>query len=829
MTTVSDVHAEVEKFRKELLDAKNTALEKEESHKRQLSDAKTRAKAVIQRKINEASARLELINERNAQQADELSKLKQILRDADENACRLSEENKRIGEQLHGAKHAAHRLRDHCTSLERGQKEMKSSLEGKLNASEEEVARVKVQLSAATSDLASMKETLENLQTNTDSSSSAPQPASDEEIKAAKLEISELRIKCGELQEENTKLQNRERTTTASSNDLSESPTKVSALWEELTQAKDQAESLSADLAQAEEKANTKKSEHEKILKNLEDQRLSAEDKLKSLEESCSSLREDLAKSERALQDERQKNVEEQKKKPSAATFTDEKTKILEAKVAEMERVVASKQSEIGRVREKARTYLRELNAEKRDMEEKMKEEVEDLKKELLDQQGKIEEADQRAEGTTADLDNCLALIREKQKSVQMLKMSLSTQTSAVREAENKTAVMHAEFMRYKERARLALQEKETASEEIEDTIQNATVSLRDELQSVKEHNMALKEQLKKVRSLQAMYDDTVERAERAEAAVDLLRKNVGGSAMNYTQVDILQEKVATIQSELSSAHLATEDAESSHETTKMRLEAAERALRGAEMRAEEVERVSTKQLHGLRKQVDCLETDLRRAQATSAAAQRTAAAAAKALVLDSSDDKAETSSNTDMFSPRKSNGMMGEVSSPFASPDGNGPRSTLALAMVGHSDSLGLGSSFGSPRIADREMEVKMRDQQIAVLTTQMEEMGSLLNEVQGESELRSEQTALLKEEVKNLDAKLAAAEKLQNGAPFSYLRTIVVRYLETDDATLLPVIANVLSFTEEENSRVKEGRGGGRTAVASPKAGYFGFLGTR
>jgi GRIP domain len=106
------------------------------------------------------------------------------------------------------------------------------------------------------------------------------------------------------------------------------------------------------------------------------------------------------------------------------------------------------------------------------------------------------------------------------------------------------------------------------------------------------------------------------------------------------------------------------------------------------------------------------------------------------------------------------------------------------------------------------------------------------LLDDAQEESQLRSEQAKLLKAEVRDLDAKLAAADKLQDGTPFSYLRTIVVRYLETGDPTLLPVLANLLSFTEEEMARIRGVRNGGRLPRPSGSTGkpesasYFGTI---
>jgi GRIP domain len=104
-----------------------------------------------------------------------------------------------------------------------------------------------------------------------------------------------------------------------------------------------------------------------------------------------------------------------------------------------------------------------------------------------------------------------------------------------------------------------------------------------------------------------------------------------------------------------------------------------------------------------------------------------------------------------------------------------------------------------------------------------------ALLGYAQNESEIREQQTALLKSELRDVQAKLLAAEKLQNGAPFSYMRTIVARYLETGDPTLLPVVCDLLSFSDDESRRVRAARTG-ISKAGSNQVSYFSkmpFLG--
>ena len=63
------------------------------------------------------------------------------------------------------------------------------------------------------------------------------------------------------------------------------------------------------------------------------------------------------------------------------------------------------------------------------------------------------------------------------------------------------------------------------------------------------------------------------------------------------------------------------------------------------------------------------------------------------------------------------------------------------------------------------------------------------------------------MKRLVLNLETKFKAAERLNNSAPFEYLKTVMVRSFETGDAKLVPVLAKVLGFSKEETARVISG----------------------
>lgn len=853
MAESAELQAEILVLRKQLADANVDAERRVEAVKTQLQEAKIKAKALIQRSVAAEKIRFNQLQEQNDLNATELKELKQILRQSDDAKLQHIAVSKTLNQQLEAANANLAQTDLENNNLQSTLENLRNALEEASNAAAHDRDALSMYRDESKQHLLEAKNQYDLLLKSTLAQSSSLEPCNaetsavselTEELNRAKEGIITLQSTCDLLKKENEVLKqsNMSATTDSPCVHSENAASNHEALQREVEIVKERAESLSNDLENAHKDMREKDVKYKIALEKLASEKAAVEQDFSVSEANLTQLRSDFQKSEYALQQERE-NLIQASNKASKSSDTDvEGRKMLEAKIAEMERVVASKQSEIGRVREKARTYLKELNAEKRDMEANMKKEVEALQTQMEEERSKVKNMEQRAECAASELDNCLTLIREKQNTIQMLRMTISSQKSAADDAVRETESVRRDFSRYKDRARIALQEKENNSKSVKASVEAATVSLTLELERVKKRCRDLQQQLAGVEKNQESYQEVLQRAERAEAAADLLRENAtNGSTMHYGQVDVLEERLVVMENELSAALSATKDAESSLKTCKMRLEAAERALRAVEVRAEENERVSKRTVEGLTTQVDDLKAGLAQAEQSALAAQRTAAVAAKALAFSSPTDTEDDHDlkeidNKILFDSTSL--MENEVHSRYNNNRSlEGGRASLAVAIEDHSESLGLGrrsNDLEGTHIAS-ETELKERDQQITVLMAQVRELGALLDEQQQESQLRSEQSALLKVEVKNLDAKLAAAEKLQNGAPFSYLRTIVVRYLETDDSTLLPVIANVLSFTEEESSRVKEKQAvkssGTALPGASPKVGYFSlpFLGSR
>lgn len=776
--------------------------------KKNQAESKEKARRVIQRQKEENDRRIANLEEDAKLRSDELIQLKHMLRNAEDEKSALAQQG--------------------------------SVLNNEISQLKQENIIVKQQKDEALSKFADLQEEYNRLK--------------DDMVKESehlRLELAGVKQRF-EFSKNSPGLQATEtasiKTSSAESSDAQSSKgdaevCEISQIPSDLIEVRARCHDLARRLEDAQRKLAEETKSHEEYVRNAKAKESETDKNLAEAKKQFAEAQEELAETKNALEHERNslKDVSGGASK-ERSSLHDEEKKVLEAKVAEMERLVASKQAECARVREKARVYLKDLNAERRAVEEKTKEEVDALKKQLETESEKAADAESRLETATREVDNCLAVIREKQKGMQMLKMSITTHKNTAEEARRETESLKLEFMRYKERARLALEEKESAVSSGDDRGKTNHETLNTNLQNAKKEIHDLRKRLSAIQSLEKHNEELRIRVERAETVADLLRKDstAAMSSTNYSRVDDLQETIAQLEQQLNVTQAAINDAETRHSTTKIRLEAAEKALQNAESRANNTALSYQKTTNDLQARIDSLEISLKRAQEAAASAQRTAAAAAKALAYSATEVEDDSKTEISNYGRRNINIDDGDYDLDV---EVNGSRSTLSVVLEGHSDRLGLSprpksespktTTNNIPEERNDDFYLQAKEQQIVVLSSQLEELGVLLEEVQQESDLRSEQTEVLKREVKNLDAKLAAAEKLNNGAPFSYLRTIVSRYLETDDVTLLPVICSVLSFSEEETSRIKEIRGSKTTGSTSSmsKGGYFSlpFIGSR
>lgn len=561
-------------------------------------------------------------------------------------------------------------------------------------------------------------------------------------------------------------------------------------------------------------------------------------------------LRSKLAVAEAAVSDARmQANaaVKNSAKKMSTADAKElaelRETKLaLDAKLSGMDALLVEKQTELDKVRDKARVYLKEITAEKRNVETRMKGEAAELNEKIATLEIKLENAEKNAKIQDSELDSCLALVSDKQKTIQMLSMSLSTERKAVATAEKEMAAVKSAFAKYKERARVALEERDARLQKSDTAVDVATADLQSQLKRLQAKLAEMQEDLAVAGKESANARFNMERAVRAETALELQRSSASSdSNMQEAKMNKLERQVHDIQQQAGEMQRRAEDAESRVDALTARLQTANEKLNDARSRALTQEAESEIEANKLRNRITTLEDSLHKSNKSVSAAQRVAAVAARAMATAPVHESTPISSRRDA-TPRSSPAVSGTISasklndmqrSRMSHDDGlvKFSSSSLAAVMSSHSHSIGLASPISAPhssRDDSNEWDDGFRDQQIAVLTSQLSELSTLLDDAQDEAKARESQTDVLKAEVRHLTADLAAAQKLHDGAPFHYLRSIVVRYLETTDSRLLPVLADVLAIPKSDIERIKanasrpqRSSGGG----SSP----FAFLGRR
>lgn len=456
----------------------------------------------------------------------------------------------------------------------------------------------------------------------------------------------------------------------------------------------------------------------------------------------------------------------------------------LQSKVEELEGKLSAKQTEIGKVRDRARAYLKELNAKKRDMEKKMKTDMGALKSTLKTQEEEKAAIERKYSDLESELSRYLEVIGEKQRALQSAHMRLASEKSLRETAMEKEEVVRCEFEAYKERAKSALEERNALISNAQRSTESATRDLRKRLTDATKEIQDLRSALNSAKRMESDMSAVVERANKAEAALDLLQsERLLPKSESFDDARKAQERLATVEKELAHALHIAEDSKTRGGTALVRLEVAERALKSAEQQHEKESARAHKQVEELMHRVATLEKALERARESAKSAQRTAAAAAKAMTHSGLiENELDHTSTVNHFSKERS---MNDLS---------------------------------DEEVKDEAAKQSSHNDQTAILMAQIAELSTMVRNAEEEATLREGQVDLLKSEVQDLEAKLVAAERLQNNAPFRYLKNIVVRYLETGDSTLLPVLAKVLGLSEDETAQI-----GGNARRGSQAGGRF------
>eukprot|EP00180_Rhodochaete_pulchella_P001224 Plantae.Rhodophyta-Rhodochaete_pulchella.ctg2047.p1 GENE.Plantae.Rhodophyta-Rhodochaete_pulchella.ctg2047~~Plantae.Rhodophyta-Rhodochaete_pulchella.ctg2047.p1 ORF type:complete len:644 (-),score=144.68 Plantae.Rhodophyta-Rhodochaete_pulchella.ctg2047:1271-3067(-) len=465
----------------------------------------------------------------------------------------------------------------------------------------------------------------------------------------------------------------------------------------------------------------------------------------------------------------------------------------IRSKVADLEGQLAAKTAELTKTRDKAKTYLKEINAEKTRLQERLEKETSDLTEQLSLAQTQRSDASERAAAVSKELEGAMNVIFERQQSVQALEMRVAAGRREIDAVQGQLMTCKRDFDMYKDKARKALAERDASIAVVDRAVADATSQLQEELRMTQLDLGRARKENARIAELETQIRAYEEKLKEAPQGRTTARDDLLLPSHVDTRVLELEDKVAGIEGELTAALSRASDAEARCAAATVKVEVLGKGnssllTQRAQLELKHAEELASKNAEILR-----LVDDMKKASASTKAAQRTAAAAAMAFDFSSSP---------------------GALSK---------PGSMTTLTSPGPVRSSSSVSDFRLPTAALSE-ELQ---EESTLLRNELTHVRESLLDAQNMSDMREEQIRVLKKELRELESRHQAAQKLRDGLPYEYLKNTFVRFLETDDLeTMLPVFSTVLSFTPEEIERIRDRRG----AAAAQNRGtssVFGLFG--
>jgi len=447
----------------------------------------------------------------------------------------------------------------------------------------------------------------------------------------------------------------------------------------------------------------------------------------------------------------------------------------LNGKIQELEGQVASRQAEILKVREKAKSYLWEINAENAKLKKKLEEEQASGLALSQEYEAKLQHAlsiqtgvEKKAIQASEELEGSLGVIMECQTKISALEREIALERMKVDEANEKTLSIQSEFNSYKEKARMALSERDAAIAVSDSAVDRATRDLREKLMQAEAKVDELSALVPKLESEISSLTESLRAAqqekESASSAAGLDRETTA-APLDLVRFE-LDDRITELEKELTSTMARASDAEARSASLTVKLEILEKRRKEAEgqLAATEEARKALAVEHN-RKVAD-LEERLRKENASLKALRRTTTAVAMAF-----------------------------------DPSGGSESGMTRVPSISSANSTGQ-----SVRV---NFHPEVSHEEITSLKNELSRLRESTLDSQKEKEMHMEQSALLKRELRELEGKYLAVQTLNQGTNYEYLKNMIIRYLETDDLdTMLPVFAAVLSFTPEEVRKIREKR---------------------
>eukprot|EP00002_Diphylleia_rotans_P008934 TRINITY_DN1890_c0_g2_i6.p1 TRINITY_DN1890_c0_g2~~TRINITY_DN1890_c0_g2_i6.p1 ORF type:complete len:1165 (+),score=327.42 TRINITY_DN1890_c0_g2_i6:108-3602(+) len=320
------------------------------------------------------------------------------------------------------------------------------------------------------------------------------------------------------------------------------------------------------------------------------------------------------------------------------------------------------------------------------------------------------------------------------------------------------------EFQRYKTKAASAMKHHSGQQDTLKHELTKANEDLKSRLTELNEKLMEL--QSEHMEAVQQMSDEIHAAEKRAEQATDAATKE---------QI-LLKQKIKQLETERDSLKSESDKVLVHHESQMQ------------QMRVKLLDANST--IDGLSATIDTLKTELKMAVAQK-----------EAVFGKQADVGVQTAALAPVSIPRS--GSAHHVPEPADSVTDTASEDAVSI-VSSYSEVVQITPNYSfvhDYEQGQREAELKRLRHQVRELTANLEESHST-------ERLLVEQKKFLEHEIRELERARKRDEVKDGAVNMQYLKNVVVKYLQTDEESLFPVLATLLQFSPEEIKHIHEER---------------------
>uniref|UniRef100_A0A7S3E9I6 Uncharacterized protein n=1 Tax=Rhodosorus marinus TaxID=101924 RepID=A0A7S3E9I6_9RHOD len=398
-----------------------------------------------------------------------------------------------------------------------------------------------------------------------------------------RLELQEVRRKAKAVIEKSSKENERE----------------LEALRNQLEEAVSVRENLEAEL-------HTRKLEGEETEKRIQDSRKEISELRLKLEEAVS-------------------QGDEAKKPASPSVETS-------VKIAELEKMLGQRQNEVSKTKEKAKQMLKEMNAEKRELEAQFKVELEESGKKLSDaEKSRLATAKELAEANKG-LAGAMATINDLQGTLKQLKVDKESSAVAVESAHARAEALEVQYTEYKEHARTALAQKDSTIAKLRDSSRVVDEDVQFQIAEGHARAEKLAAKLAEMNIVEHNLEVAEERSRAMEARIADLTAQLATSSLKASQKEVeVEDAKHLLMGEIELERGRAEAADQRNAQTLVRMRILEKCLEDAEATNKQLTELHNEEVAKSKRELEELESKRRKDKQSADAARRTVEAAMKA------------------------------------------------------------------------------------------------------------------------------------------------------------------------------------------------------